>query len=111
MWWKPTGMPWKWTPRRTWGGWRSICGARPDVLETWHGALAGVETITASFTDPKDHLILVVCPGIRPAWSAVVGNDQKRVVTPLEAMKNGADCIGVARPIRTASDPVAIARG
>ena len=53
---------------------------------------------------------LVVCPGIRPAWSVVAGDDQKRVVTPTEAMENGADYIVVGRPIRTAPDPVAAAR-
>jgi orotidine-5'-phosphate decarboxylase len=53
---------------------------------------------------------LVVCPGIRPAWSVVPGDDQRRVVTPFEAMKNGADYIVVGRPIRTAADPVAAAR-
>jgi orotidine-5'-phosphate decarboxylase len=52
----------------------------------------------------------VVCPGIRPAWSVVAGDDQKRVVTPAEAMKNGADYIVVGRPIRTAPDPVDAAR-
>jgi orotidine-5'-phosphate decarboxylase len=53
---------------------------------------------------------LVVCPGIRPAWSVVAGDDQKRVVTPAEAIKNGADYIVVGRPIRTASDSVDAAR-
>jgi orotidine-5'-phosphate decarboxylase len=53
---------------------------------------------------------LVVCPGIRPAWSVVARDDQKRVVTPAEAIKNGADYIVVGRPIRTASDPVDAAR-
>ena len=53
---------------------------------------------------------LVVCPGIRPAWTVVPGDDQRRVVTPYEAMRNGADYIVVGRPIRTAPDPVAAAR-
>ncbi len=53
---------------------------------------------------------LVVCPGIRPAWAVVAGDDQRRVVTPYEAMKNGADYIVVGRPIRCAPDPVAAAR-
>ncbi|MDP3182488.1 MAG: orotidine-5'-phosphate decarboxylase [Desulfobaccales bacterium] len=53
---------------------------------------------------------LVVCPGIRPAWGAVAGDDQKRIVTPYEAIKNGADYIVVGRPIRTAPDRVAAAR-
>ncbi len=45
---------------------------------------------------------LAVCPGIRPAWSLVAGDDQKRIVTPAEAIKNGADYIVVGRPIRQA---------
>ena len=53
---------------------------------------------------------LVVCPAIRPAWAAVPGDDQKRVMTPYEAIKAGADYIVVGRPIRLAADPVAAAR-
>ena len=49
---------------------------------------------------------LVVCPGIRPAWAAVPGDDQQRVMTPYEAIKAGADYIVVGRPIRLAADPV-----
>jgi orotidine-5'-phosphate decarboxylase len=52
---------------------------------------------------------LVVCPGIRSAWAAVPGDDQKRVMTPYEAIKAGADYIVVGRPIRLAADPVAAA--
>ena len=52
---------------------------------------------------------LVVCPGIRPAWAAVPGDDQQRVMTPYEAIKAGADYIVVGRPIRLAADPVAAA--
>jgi orotidine-5'-phosphate decarboxylase len=53
---------------------------------------------------------LVVCPGIRPAWAAVPGDDQKRVMTPYEAVKAGADYIVVGRPIRLAADPAVAAR-
>ncbi|MBM4294844.1 MAG: orotidine-5'-phosphate decarboxylase [Deltaproteobacteria bacterium] len=57
---------------------------------------------------------LAVCPGIRPEWAAVPGDDQKRIVTPYEAIKNGADYIVVGRPIRTYPEsqggPVAAAR-
>ena len=53
---------------------------------------------------------LAVCPGIRPAWAAVPGDDQKRIVTPLEAITNGADYIVVGRPIRRAENPAAAAR-
>jgi orotidine-5'-phosphate decarboxylase len=53
---------------------------------------------------------VTVCPGIRPAWAAVAGDDQQRIVTPLEAVNNGADYIVVGRPIRQAKDPAAAAR-
>ena len=53
---------------------------------------------------------VTVCPGIRPAWAAVAGDDQQRIVTPLEAINNGADYIVVGRPIRQAKDPAAAAR-
>ena len=53
---------------------------------------------------------VTVCPGIRPAWAAVAGDDQQRIVTPYEAIRNGADYIVVGRPIRQAQDPAAAAR-
>ena len=56
---------------------------------------------------------LAVCPGIRPGWAAVPGDDQKRTVTPYEAVKNGADYIVVGRPLRhagNAAQQVAAAR-
>lgn len=51
---------------------------------------------------------LVVTPGVRSADDAA--DDQKRVVTPAEAIRNGADYIVVGRPIRKAPDPKAVAR-
>lgn len=48
---------------------------------------------------------LAVTPGIRPAWSLVNGDDQKRIVTPFDAVKNGADYVVIGRPIRDAQDP------
>jgi orotidine-5'-phosphate decarboxylase len=49
-------------------------------------------------------------PGIRPAWDAVAGDDQRRVVTPAMAVADGADYIVIGRPIRDADDPAAAAR-
>ncbi len=49
---------------------------------------------------------IAITPGIRPTWGIVEGDDQKRVVTPAEAIRNGADHIVVGRPIRNASDPL-----
>lgn len=49
---------------------------------------------------------IIVAPGIRPVQNRPV-DDQKRVVTPTEAFRNGADFIVVGRPIRDAADPCA----
>lgn len=48
---------------------------------------------------------LTVTPGIRPAWEAVGPDDQRRVMTPAEAIRNGADYLVIGRPIRDAVDP------
>ncbi len=47
---------------------------------------------------------LAVTPGIRPLWN-LSEDDQKRVVTPSAAVKDGADYLVIGRPIRTADDP------
>ncbi|MGD8686932.1 MAG: orotidine 5'-phosphate decarboxylase, partial [Syntrophobacterales bacterium] len=49
--------------------------------------------------------LLVVTPGIRPEWGDISKDDQRRIVTPYQAVRNGADYIVVGRPIRTATDP------
>lgn len=54
--------------------------------------------------------LVVVTPGIRPVENRPV-DDQKRVVTPEDAFRGGADYIVVGRPIRDASDPRAAAEG
>lgn len=40
---------------------------------------------------------LIVTPGVRPAWAAA--NDQKRVTTPDDAIRAGADYLVIGRPI------------
>lgn len=49
----------------------------------------------------------IVTPGVRPAASAT--GDQKRVLTPAEALATGADHLVVGRPITAAPDPRAAA--
>lgn len=51
---------------------------------------------------------LIVTPGVRPAKADV--QDQKRVATPQEAVKNGASFIVVGRPITEAKDPAGAVR-
>jgi len=53
---------------------------------------------------------LTVTPGIRPEWSLLENDDQKRVTTPARAVEQGSDLIVVGRPIRDAADPVAAAQ-
>jgi orotidine-5'-phosphate decarboxylase len=50
---------------------------------------------------------LIVTPGVRPSFAAA--NDQKRIMTPAEAVKAGADYLVIGRPIAAAPDPVAAA--
>ena len=51
--------------------------------------------------------MLLVTPGIRPAGAAI--GDQKRVMTPGDAIRAGADHMVVGRPITQAADPKAAA--
>ncbi|MGI9391029.1 MAG: orotidine-5'-phosphate decarboxylase [Boseongicola sp.] len=50
---------------------------------------------------------LIVTPGVRPAGAAL--GDQKRVMTPAEAIAEGADHVVVGRPVHRADDPRAVA--
>lgn len=49
---------------------------------------------------------LKVTPGIRPAFSAP--QDQRRVMTPREAMASGSTHLVVGRPVTRAEDPMAV---
>ena len=46
---------------------------------------------------------LLVCPGVRPTWADK--GDQKRSLTPAQAIKAGADYLVIGRPITTATEP------
>ncbi|MEQ8194177.1 MAG: orotidine-5'-phosphate decarboxylase [Rhodospirillales bacterium] len=50
----------------------------------------------------------LVVPGIRPSWASA--DDQKRIVTPAEAVSRGADYLVIGRPITGAADPLAAAK-
>lgn len=62
------------------------------------------ESEMLSDTLGKDFVL--VTPGIRPAGSEQ--GDQKRIMTPSEAMKAGSHYLVMGRPITQATDPVAV---
>jgi orotidine-5'-phosphate decarboxylase len=78
-----------------------------------HARDAGVDGVICAPTDlaavravaPRP--FLAVTPGVRPAGAA--RGDQKRVATPGDAIRAGADALVVGRPILTAADPRAAA--
>lgn len=47
---------------------------------------------------------LTITPGIRPAGSAQ--NDQERILTPVDAVKQGADYLVIGRPITQHANPL-----
>ncbi|WP_128290447.1 orotidine-5'-phosphate decarboxylase [Afifella aestuarii] len=52
--------------------------------------------------------MLIVTPGVRP--TSATSDDQKRVMTPADALRAGADYLVVARPVVKAADPKASAQ-
>lgn len=46
---------------------------------------------------------IIIVPGIRPAWAAA--HDQKRIMTPSQAIQKGANYMVIGRPILEASSP------
>ena len=74
---------------------------------------SGVDGLICSATDIINirtsigKALNIVTPGIRPAGSDI--GDQKRIMTPFEAIKAGADYLVIGRPITDALNPHAAA--
>jgi orotidine-5'-phosphate decarboxylase len=92
-------------------------GDIPDLVATRAGRAfdAGADGVIASPQEaaliralPEAAGRLIVTPGVRPQGAAL--GDQKRVATPHQAIKDGADHIVVGRPIWQSEDPSAAAR-
>ncbi len=66
-----------------------------------------VQTLRANLDLPRE--LKLITPGIRPA-NDLTADDQKRVMSPAEALRAGASYIVVGRPILKAKDPAAAAR-
>jgi orotidine-5'-phosphate decarboxylase len=73
----------------------------------------GIDGLVCSPAEAKDlrqrlgAKMMLVTPGIRPAGSEK--GDQKRIMTPSEAIKAGVDYMVIGRPILAAEDPKAAA--
>jgi orotidine-5'-phosphate decarboxylase len=71
---------------------------------------AGLDGVVASPEDAgnlRAHFgkdFLIVTPGIRPSWASP--DDQKRMLTPKEALRRGADYLVIGRAILSQPDPV-----
>jgi len=83
--------------------------ARMAMEAGCHGVVCSGHEVKMIKSKIGDGLI-TVCPGIRPAWTVVGKDDQRRIMTPGLAVKNGADYIVVGRPIRDAEDPLYAAK-
>ena len=73
------------------------------------GVMAGIGGLIAS---PHEAALLrgrfgdkirIVTPGVRPVWAAP--DDQKRFMTPKDALRNGADYLVIGRPITAHAKP------
>lgn len=73
------------------------------------GVAAGIDGLVASAHEVKNlrvrfgQSITIVTPGVRPKWSEP--GDQKRFMTPREALESGADYLVIGRPVIAHSNP------
>jgi orotidine-5'-phosphate decarboxylase len=87
-----------------------------DLVVRWANLAkqAGLDGVVASAREAKALRLalgadlVIVTPGIRPSGSAP--EDQRRVTTPQEAVRAGANYLVVGRPVTQALDPVAAVR-
>ncbi len=64
-----------------------------------------IAPLRATLENPN---FVILTPGVRPTGAVL--NDQKRVMTPGDAVKAGADYLVIGRPITGAENPVAAAQ-
>ena len=93
-----------------------LSGEIEDRVKTWAMLTkeAGLDGVVAS---PRETSIIrqtcgeefaIITPGIRPSWS--VSGDQKRIMTPAEAIGQGSSYLVVGRPITGSDNPPAAAQ-
>lgn len=74
-----------------------------------HGVVCSAKEVSV-IKEAFPHLLAVV-PGVRPAWlEDDLADDQRRIASPGEAVRAGADYLVVGRPIRESRDPRGVAQ-
>lgn len=71
--------------------------AREAVLVGVDGIICSPQELSLLVKQPELDELIYVVPGIRPAWAAA--GDQRRITTPADAIKDGADYLVIGRPI------------
>ncbi len=66
------------------------------------GIICSPQELERLYYNPKLKPLIKVTPGVRPEWADT--NDQKRVMTPAQAIIAGADYLVIGRPITKAKD-------
>ena len=89
-----------------------ISGRLEEVVLRYASAAeeAGLDGVVASprevrmIKENAGRDFIVVTPGVRPEWAA--SQDQKRITTPAQAVKEGADYLVIGRPVIEAEEPL-----
>jgi orotidine-5'-phosphate decarboxylase len=81
---------------------REVCHlARLAQRAGMHGVVASPQEVKMLRRTVRGNFVILT-PGVRPAWAGK--DDQKRVMTPAEAVEAGADYLVVGRPVLKAED-------
>ncbi len=93
---------------------QNMFGKPPDVMAGHLSTIVVSAGVGGFILSPKELAAMLPlhkgkrtlnCPGVRPAWYQDENDDQKRVMTPKEAILAGADRLVMGRPIRRAKNP------
>ena len=68
------------------------------------GVVCSSREVTSLRRQAQSEAFTLVTPGIRPAGSEV--GDQKRIMTPTDAIRAGSNYLVIGRPITQATDPI-----
>lgn len=88
--------------------WQVVNLARLTAKCGLDGVVASPLEVEAIRREIEKKDFLIVTPGIRPVFAT--NDDQKRVMTPKEAVSRGADYLVIGRPITQADDKISAVR-